>query len=262
MSQSGGGRLAGKVAIITGAARGQGAAEVRAFVAEGARVVFGDVLDDEGRAVAAELGDVVRYEHFDVSDEESWARIVSGTVDTFGRLDVLVNNAGISRRPKPIIDTSVDEFRRVLEVNLVAMYSGIKYAAPRMIDSGGGSIVNISSVNGFVGAPGIAGYVTSKFGIRGLTRTAALELGRSNIRVNSIHPGPIDTPMVQPAAWGGFDMRPIMANMMPLGRIGQPEEVAEMAVWLASDAASYCTGAEFVVDGGYLAGPFDALGNK
>jgi 3alpha(or 20beta)-hydroxysteroid dehydrogenase len=249
MSQNGGGRLAGKVAIVTGAARGQGAAEVRAFVAEGAQVVFGDVLDDEGQALAAELGDVVRYEHFDVSDEAAWERVVTLTAETFGRLDVLVNNAGMSRRPKPIVDTKVDEFRRVLEVNLVSMFCGIKYASPHMVTAGGGSIINISSVNGFVGAPGISGYVTSKFGIRGLTRTAALELGRSNIRVNSIHPGP-------------FDMRPVMANMMPLGRIGQPEEVAEMALWLASDASSYCTGAEFVVDGGYLAGPFDALGNK
>lgn len=262
MSQNEGGRLAGKVAVITGGARGQGAAEVRAFVAEGAKVVFGDVLDDEGQALADELGDVARYEHFDVSDEASWEQVVAGAVDSFGRLDVLINNAGISRRPKPIIETSVDEFRRVLEVNLIAMYSGIKYAAPRMIEAGRGSIVNISSVNGFVGAPGIAGYVTSKFGIRGLTRTAALELGRSNIRVNSIHPGPIDTPMVQPQSWGGFDMRPALAAMMPLGRIGQPEDVAEMALWLASEASSYCTGAEFVVDGGYLAGPFDALGNN
>ena len=262
MSQNGGGRLAGKVAIVTGAARGQGAAEVRAFVAEGARVMFGDVLDDDGQALAAELGDLVRYEHFDVSDEASWERVVTLTAETFGRVDVLVNNAGVSRRPKPIVDTKVDEFRRVLEVNLVAMFSGIKYTAPHMVAAGGGSIVNISSVNGFVGAPGISGYVTSKFGIRGLTRTAALELGRSNIRVNSIHPGPIDTAMVQPQSWGGFDMRPVMANMMPLGRIGQPEEVAEMALWLAADASSYCTGAEFVVDGGYLAGPFDALGNN
>ena len=126
-------------------------------------------------------------------------------------------------------------------------------AAPHMVTAGGGSIVNISSVNGFVGAPGISGYVTSKFGIRGLTRTAALELGRSNIRVNSIHPGPIDTAMVQPQSWGGFDMRPVMANMMPLGRIGRPDEVAMTAVFLASDEASYVTGANLVIDGGWSA---------
>jgi 3alpha(or 20beta)-hydroxysteroid dehydrogenase len=262
MSDNGGGRLAGKVAVISGGARGQGAAEVRAFVAEGARVVFGDVLDDEGRALAAELGDAAHYEPFDVTDEGAWQRVVGEAVARHGRLDVLVNNAGISRRPRPIVDTSVDEFRKVLEVNLVAMYTGIKYAAPAITASGGGAIVNVSSVNGFVGAPGIAGYVTSKFAIRGLTKTAALELGRSKIRVNSIHPGPIDTAMVQPQSWGGFDMRPTLAKMLPLGRIGQPEEVAEMAVWLCSDAAGFCTGAEFVVDGGYLAGPFDALGNN
>jgi 3alpha(or 20beta)-hydroxysteroid dehydrogenase len=150
----------------------------------------------------------------------------------------------------------------VLEVNLIAMFTGIHVAAPVMVESGGGSIINVSSVNGFVGAPGISGYVTSKFGIRGLTRTAALELGRSGVRVNSIHPGPIDTDMVQPQSWGGYDMRPVLAAKMPLGRIGQPEEVAELAVWLASDASAYCTGAEFAIDGGYLAGPFDALDRR
>jgi 3alpha(or 20beta)-hydroxysteroid dehydrogenase len=256
------GRLEGKVALVTGAARGQGAAEAVAFAAEGAQVVLTDVLDEEGRVVAKEIGAAARYEHLDVTDEDEWQQAVARAVAEFGRLDILVNNAGISVPPRPIIENPVTDYRRVLEVNLLSMYTGIHYAAPAIIDAGGGSIINVSSVNGMVGAPGIAGYATAKFGIRGLTRTAALELGRSGIRVNSIHPGPIDTAMVQPQSWGGFDMRPVLASKMPLGRIGRPDEVAELVVWLASDASSYCTGAEFVIDGGYLAGPFDALGNR
>jgi 3alpha(or 20beta)-hydroxysteroid dehydrogenase len=256
------GRLEGKVALVTGAARGQGAAEARAFAAEGASVVLTDVLDDHGQAVAGEIGAAARYQHHDVTDEAAWQSAVALAVAAFGRLDILVNNAGISLPPKPIIDVPVADYRRVLEVNLISMYTGIRCAAPEIIRAGGGSIVNVSSVNGVVGAPGIAGYVTAKFGIRGLTKTAALELGRSGIRVNSIHPGPIDSAMVQPQTWGGFDMRPVLASKMPLGRIGQPEEVAELVVWLASDASSYCTGSEFIIDGGYLAGPFDALGKR
>ncbi|HEV8298182.1 MAG TPA: glucose 1-dehydrogenase [Acidimicrobiales bacterium] len=254
------GRLDGRVALVTGAARGQGAAEARAFVDEGARVVFTDVLDDAGRALAADLGAAAAYEHLDVTSEDDWRRVVEGTVARFGALHVLVNNAGISPTPAPIVDTSVDAYRRVIETNLVSMFTGIHCVAPKIVDSGGGSIVNVSSVNGFAGAAGIAGYVSSKFGVRGLTRTAALELGRFGVRVNSIHPGPIDTPMVQPESWGGFDMRPILASKMPLGRIGQPDEVAELVVWLSSDASGYCTGAEFVIDGGYLAGPVDPVG--
>ncbi len=253
-------RLDGRVAIITGAAQGQGAAEAEAFVAEGARVLLTDVLDDEGTALADRLGPAAAYRHLDVTDESQWAEAVDDAVGRFGALHVLVNNAGISLRPAPIAETPVARYRRVIETNLVSMFTGIHYAAPHLSAAGNGSIVNVSSVNGFAGAAGIAGYVSSKFGVRGLTRTAALELGRSGVRVNSIHPGPIDTPMVQPAAWGGFDMRPILAARMPLGRIGQPAEVAELVVWLASDASSYCTGAEFVIDGGYLAGPFDPVG--
>ena len=255
------GRLDGRVALVTGAARGQGAAEARAIVAEGAAVVLTDLLD-AGEEVAASLGERAAFVTHDVTDEAQWEAAVALAVARFGKLDILVNNAGISPPPRPIVDTKVDSYRKVLEVNLISMFCGIKYAAPAMTAAGGGSIINVSSVNGVVGAPGIAGYVTSKFGIRGLTKTAALELGRSAIRVNSIHPGPIDTDMVQPQSWGGFDMRPVLASKMPLGRIGQPEEVAELVVWLASDASAYCTGAEFAIDGGYLAGPFDALGNR
>jgi len=253
-------RLDGKVAVVTGAARGQGAAEARLLVAEGALVVLGDVLDDEGNAVAAELGDAAVYRHLDVTSEGDWGTAVGTAVERFGGLHVLVSNAGISPMPRPIIDTKPDDYRRVIEINQVGSFLGIHTAAPAIIAAGGGSIILISSVNGFVGAGGIAGYVSSKFALRGLAKVAALELGRQGIRVNSVHPGPIDTPMVQPESWGGFDMRPALAASSPLGRIGQPEEVAELVCWLASDASSYCTGSELVCDGGYLAGAFNALG--
>jgi 3alpha(or 20beta)-hydroxysteroid dehydrogenase len=254
------GRVAGKVALVTGAARGQGAAEARLLVAEGARVVLGDVLDDDGGAVAAELGDAAIYRHLDVTSEADWTSAVETAIGRFGGLHILVSNAGVSPRPRSIVDTRPDAYRKVVEVNQVGMFLGIHFAAPAITESGGGSIVIISSVNGFVGAGGIAGYVSSKFAIRGLAKVAALELGRSGIRVNSVHPGPIDTPMVQPEAWGGFDMRPALAATNPLGRIGTPDEVAELVCWLASDASGFCTGSEFVIDGGFLAGPFNALG--
>ena len=254
------GRLDGKVALVTGAARGQGAAEARLLVAEGASVVLGDVLDDEGTAVAAELGDAAVYRHLDVTSEGDWGTAVGAAVERFGGLHVLVSNAGISPMPRPIIDTKPDDYRRVIEINQVGSFLGIHTAAPAIVAAGGGSIILISSVNGFVGAGGIAGYVSSKFALRGLAKVAALELGRQGIRVNSVHPGPIDTPMVQPESWGGFDMWPALAASSPLGRIGLPEEVAELVCWLASDASSYCTGSELVCDGGYLAGPFNALG--
>jgi 3alpha(or 20beta)-hydroxysteroid dehydrogenase len=253
-------RLEGKVALITGAARGQGAAEARLLVAEGARVVLGDVLDDDGGAVAAELAEAAVYRHLDVTSEADWTSAVETAVGRFGGLHVLVSNAGISPMPRSIVDTKPDQYRKVIEVNQVGMFLGIHFAAPAIVESGGGSIVLVSSVNGVVGAGGIAGYVSSKFAVRGLAKVAALELGRQGIRVNSVHPGPIDTPMVQPEAWGGFDMRPALASTNPLGRLGTSEEVAELVCWLASDASGYCTGSEFMIDGGFLAGPFNALG--
>ncbi len=247
--------LEGKVAIVTGAARGQGAAEARLLVERGAKVVLGDVLDDEGGAVAVELGDDAVYRHLDVTSDADWQSAVEAAVGRFGALHVLVSNAGISPMPRAIVDTDPAKYRRVIEINQVGAFVGIHFAAPAIVEAGGGSIVLTSSVNGFVGASGIAGYVSSKFALRGLAKVAALELGRRGVRVNTVHPGPIDTPMVQPESWGGFDMRPALATSNPLGRIGQPEEVAELVCWLASDASAYCTGAEFVIDGGYLAGP-------
>lgn len=245
------GQLDGKVALVTGGARGMGAEHVRRFVAEGARVVFGDVLDDEGKALAAELGADTHYVHHDVTSESDWGTAVSEAVTRYGRLDVLVNNAGILRF-KPILEMSLDEFNTVMNVNVTGSFLGIKSAAPAMIESGGGSIVNVSSVEGFVGAAKLSAYSASKFALRGLTKSAARELGHSGIRVNSVHPGGIATPMTAAVSGAsGVDGNSFFSGL-PIPRWGRPVEVSEVALFLASDASSYCTGGEFVVDGGML----------
>ncbi|MEV6771699.1 glucose 1-dehydrogenase [Nocardia sp. NPDC051030] len=245
------GQLDGKVAFVTGGARGMGAEHVRRFVAAGARVVFGDVLDEEGKALAAEIGDAAHFVHHDVTSESDWQAAVSETVARYGRLDILVNNAGILRF-KPIVDMSLDEFNTIMAINVTGSWLGIKTVAPALIAAGGGSIVNVSSVEGFVGASGLAAYSASKFALRGLTKSAARELGHSGIRVNSIHPGAIATPMTASVAGAsGVDGNTFFSEL-PIPRWGQPVEVSEVALFLASDASSYCTGGEFVVDGGML----------
>lgn len=249
-SNAGMGRLDGKVALVSGAARGQGEAEARAFVAEGARVVLGDVLDDLGTTVANDLGPSAAYVHLDVTSEADWAGAIQVAGDLGGRLDILVNNAGIIRLA-PLLDCSLDEYREVIHVNQVGCFLGMRAAVAPMTAVGGGSIINISSINGIVGGIACMSYVASKFAIRGMTKTAAMELGPLGIRVNSIHPGAIDTDMSREglAAMEGDPFR-----TMPLGRIGQPAEIADTAVFLASDESSYCTGSEFVIDGGWIAG--------
>src|SRR5499425_763143 len=242
------GRLDGKVALITGGARGMGKSHVRHFVAEGARVVFGDVLDDKGAKVAAGLdGQSCRYIHHDVTSEAQWAAAVAAAVDTFGRLDVLVNNAGVLKFA-PIPDMPLDDFRRILEVNAVGCWLGMKAAIGPMKAAGGGSIINISSIEGFTGAAGLSAYSASKFAIRGMTRSAAQELGKLGIRVNSVHPGGIMTTMTATAFEQFTDITDGESFMrsLPISRFAKSSEVSHLVVYLASDESSYCTGSEFV----------------
>jgi 3alpha(or 20beta)-hydroxysteroid dehydrogenase len=246
------GRLDGLVAVISGGARGQGAAEARRFIDEGAHAVVGDVLDDEGAGLAEQLGDACRYEHLDVTSEKDWARVIDGTVERFGRLDVLVNNAGILRFNR-LVDTPLDEYLDVVMVNQVGTFLGIRAAIPPM-KADGGSIINVSSIEGLRGMKNLASYTSSKFAVRGLTKVAALELARFGIRVNSIHPGMVKTPM---ADFGNLDA---VEAIIPLKRPATAAEVADLVVYLASPESAYCTGAEFVIDGGVTAGSmFSAL---
>lgn len=244
------GMLEDKVAIITGAARGQGAAAARRFVEEGARVVVADVTDEAGKEFAEELGENAYYRHLDVSSEQDWDTVVAEAVETLGSLDVLVNNAGVlffSALP----ETTLDDYKRVIGVNQIGTFLGMR-AASRVMGAGG-SIVNLSSVEGMAGMPYVVAYTASKFAIRGMTKVAALELGPKGIRVNSVHPGMIDTKMVQDAVGGHeVDLTPV-TNKLALRRVGKAAEIAELVLFLASDRSSYSTGSEFVADGGSLA---------
>ena len=244
-------RLNGKVVLVTGAARGIGAAVARAQVAEGARVVIGDVLDDEGAALAESLGPAATYVHLDVTSRADWESAVKAAVTAYGRLDVLVNNAGVSI-PGRIDEYSYDVWDKVVAINLTGVFYGIRAAVPALKDAGGGSIVNVSSLAGLRALPAAVAYVATKFGVRGLTKAAAVDLGEYGIRVNSVHPGFISTPMTATA-------QPDMSGAA-LGRIGEPEEVAKLIVFLSSDESSFSTGSEFVVDGGADAG--DANGGS
>ena len=249
-------RLKNKIALITGGARGMGAETVRLFVAEGAHVVIADLLEQEGTALAAELGDAASFQRLDVSCEESWTRAVQTTVERHGRIDVLVNNAAvlvfgsIEQLPKA-------EFERALAINLTGTFLGIQSVAPLMREQGRGSIVNISSVDGLRGANALAAYVSSKGGVRGLTKVAALELGPHGVRVNSVHPGGVDTVMSNPTG-ATRDELASQYRTVPQQRIGAPEEIARATLFLASDEASYCNGSELSVDGGMAAGAYYA----
>ncbi|MGE5697782.1 MAG: glucose 1-dehydrogenase [Candidatus Sericytochromatia bacterium] len=238
------GRVDDKVALISGGARGMGAAHARMLVAEGAKVVIGDILDDEGKALADELGDAARYVHLDVTDPEQWKDAVATAVDEFGKLNVLVNNAGTVALG-PLKTHDLKKWQQVLDVNLTGTFLGMQAVIDPMEAAGGGSIINISSIEGLRGAPWVHGYVASKWGVRGLTKSAALELAPQKIRVNSIHPGFIRTPMTKHL--------PDDMVMAPMGRPGTPDEVATFVLFLASDESSFATGAEFVMDGGLVA---------
>jgi 3alpha(or 20beta)-hydroxysteroid dehydrogenase len=243
--------LEGKVAMVTGGARGMGAAEVRRLHDAGASVVAADILDDDGKALADELGDRVRYLHLDVTSEDEWTAAVEQVEREFGKLDVLVNNAGILKF-NAVADTPLDEFRQVLEVNLIGTFLGMKAAIPAMKRAGGGSIVNISSTEGLAGTVFCGAYTASKFGVRGLTKVAAIEYGADKIRVNSVHPGGIDTPMTR-AVMDEEGRKYVGKKVAGLKRMGTADEVAGVVLFLAGDDSSYCTGAEFVVDGGVTA---------
>lgn len=241
-------RLQGKVIIITGAAQGMGATHARLCLEAGAQVVLTDINAEKGQALASELGANALFIQHDVTHENDWAQVIARTEEHFGRINVLVNNAGITQS-KSILDTSLADYRRILEINQVSVFLGMKAVIPSMQDSKQGSIINISSINGLVG--GAIGYTDSKFAVRGMTKAAALECAPYGIRVNSVHPGVIATPMIMQgdtkAAVEAF------AQSIPLRRVAQPEEVSSIIVYLASDDSSYSTGAEFIVDGGLTA---------
>ncbi len=245
-------RLKDKVAIITGAARGQGEATARLFAAEGCSVVLTDVLDAEGEAVAADIGERAVFVHQDVSNEADWAQVVETAVSTFGKIDILVNNAAITHYG-PIEETSLADFQRLLSINLIGQFLGIKAVLPRMKQGRQGSIVNISSVNGLRGTNGMSTYDACKWGVRGMTKAIALEAAPYNVRVNSVHPGAINTPMLNPT--GSTNTKPIATGLgIPFGRVGEAPEVAAASLFLATDEASYVSGAELTVDGAWTSG--------
>ena len=239
------GRLDGKVCLITGASKGQGAAAARLFAEEGAQVWLADLLDETGAALAAEIGGA--YRHLDIRDAGAWESVVAEILRTAGRTDVLVNDAGVflARR---LLETEPEDFEAVMAVNCTGVFLGMRAVAPAMSDAGRGSIINISSIAGLVGAFNAFAYGASKWAVRGMTKSAALDLGRRGIRVNSVHPGFIETDMLQQIPGYADDGR--LARRVPLGRLGGAEEVARLALFLASDESSYSTGAEFIVDGG------------
>lgn len=239
------GRVSGKVAIISGGARGMGAAHAKRLVDEGAKVVIGDLLDDVGAATAAELGENVRFVHLDVTKPEQWDAAVAVAVEGFGGLDILINNAGIVNFA-PIEEYTLEQWNLIIAINLTGTFNGIKASIPALKKSGAGSIINISSTAGLKGVAGIPGYTAAKFAVRGLTKEVAIDLGQYNIRANSIHPGNIRTPMTD-----GLD---VDQSLVPLGRMGEVSELSNLVLFLASDESSFSTGAEFIADGGETAG--------
>lgn len=248
------GKLDGQVALISGGARGQGEAQARLFAREGAAVALGDVLEEEGQRVAESINDTggqAMFQKLDVTESSSWQSMVDEAVAQFGRLDIVINNAGIARLQR-IEDSSLQDYLDVVLINQVGVWLGMKAAIPALKEAGGGCIINTSSTAGLEGYDGLGAYVSSKFAVRGMTKCAALELGPHNIRVNSVHPGPIDTPMIRdPQIARPADA--LNTRTSPIPRVGHVDEVAAMMLFIAADA-TYSTGAEFVIDGGVTAG--------
>jgi len=241
-----GDRVTGKVALISGGARGMGAAHARRLAEEGGSVVVGDLLDEEGAALVAELGeDRAAYVHLDVTDLRSWDAAVAAAHERFGRIDVLVSNAGIFTRGN-VVDATVDDWMRTIEVDLTGVFLGMKAVVPTMRAQGSGSIINISSIAGLVGFKNRAAYAAAKWGVHGLTKTSALDFGPDGVRVNSVHPGSVRTAMTADLKRG--------LGQVPLGRDADPREVSDLVLFLASDESAFCNGGSFVVDGGETAG--------
>ncbi|KUL50268.1 SDR family NAD(P)-dependent oxidoreductase [Streptomyces sp. NRRL S-1521] len=260
------GKLDGRVVIVTGGARGQGEQEARLFAAEGARVVVADVLDDQGEALVEEIQEergkeAAAYVHLDVGRESDWRTAVTTTKETYGKIDGLVNNAGILRFNE-LLSTPLAEFKEIIRVNQIGCFLGIRTVAPEMAAAGGGTIVNTASYTALTGMAYVGAYAATKHAILGLTRVAALELAGRNIRVNAVCPGAVDTPMTNPAQLdptadpeeAGAAVAALYKKLVPLGRVGTPEEVAALALFLTGDDSAYITGQPFVVDGGWLAG--------
>ncbi|MEU8700499.1 glucose 1-dehydrogenase [Streptomyces sp. NPDC048680] len=256
------GKLDGRTVLISGAARGQGEQEARLFAAEGARVVIADVLDEQGEALAKELGEeTALFVHLDVSREADWQAAVATAKDAFGQIDGLVNNAGILRFNE-LVATPLEEFQQVVQVNQVGAFLGIKTVAPEIEAAGGGTIVNTASYTGLTGMAFVGAYAATKHAVLGLTKVAAVELAAKGIRVNAVCPGAVDTAMTNPAALdpsadpeeSKAAVDQLYRKLVPLGRIGRPEEVAALALFLTSEDSSYITGQPFVIDGGWLAG--------
>ncbi|MFI1717980.1 SDR family NAD(P)-dependent oxidoreductase [Streptomyces sp. NPDC053513] len=248
------GKLDGRVVLVTGAARGQGEQEARLFAAEGAKVVLGDVLDGAGEALAKELGeDRAAYVHLDVTSEGDWTAAVAAARERFGKIDGLVNNAGILRFNE-LVSTPLDEFRAIVSVNQTGCFLGIRAVAPEIAAAGGGTIVNTASYTGLTGMAGVGAYAATKHAVLGLTRVAALELAAKGVRVNAVCPGAIDTAMSNPEGVDPAATAELYRKLVPLGRIGRPEEVAALALFLTGEDSAYITGQPFVIDGGWLAG--------
>ena len=255
MAGNGEGRLHGKTALITGGARGQGASEAKLFASEGANIVVTDILDEDGAATAADVGGT--YIHHDVTSEADWAAVVKQSVEQYGGIDILVNNAGIWMQTN-VLGGSLEDYRRVIEINQIGVFLGMRAVVEAMTAGGGGSILNVSSIDGLVGMDLCLAYVASKWAVRGMTKTAARELAPHGIRVNSIHPGFIHTHLAVEEESQLETVHAMLdahaARLAPMGRAGRPEEIARLALFLACDESSYSTGSEFVADGGLIAG--------